>query len=34
MIAGTQADDQSDAGSTKYTPYFALTGELWGDFCE
>ena len=30
MIVGTQAEYQSDAGSTKYTPYLALTGELWG----
>ena len=34
MIAGIQAECQSDAGSTKDTPYLALTGELWGVFCE
>ena len=34
MIAGTEAEYQSDAGSTKYTPYLALMGELWGVFCE
>ena len=34
MIAGTQAEFQSDAGSTKDTPYLALTGEIWGVFCE
>ena len=34
MIAGTQAEYQSDAGSTKDTPYLALTAELWGAFCE
>ena len=34
MIAGTQEDYQSDTGSTKDTPYLALTGELWGVFCE
>ena len=32
MIAGTQAENQSDAESTiwKDTPYLAVTGELWG----
>ena len=34
MIAGTQAEYQSDAESTKDTPYLALTGELWDVFCE
>ena len=34
MIAGTQADYESDAGSTKDAPYLALTGELWGIFCK
>ena len=34
MITGTGAEYQSDAGSTKDTPYLALTGELWGVFCE
>ena len=34
MIARTQAEYQSDAGSKKDTPYLALTGELWGDFCK
>ena len=33
-ITGTGAEYQSDAGSTKDTPYLALTGELWGVFCE
>ena len=28
------AEYQSDAGSTKCTPYLTLTGELWGVFCE
>ena len=30
----TEAEYQPDAGSTKYTPYLALTGEPWGVFCE
>ena len=34
MIRGTEAEYQSVAGSTKDTPYLALTGELWGVFCE
>ena len=34
MIAGTQAKCQSDVGFTKDTPYLALTGEIWGVFCE
>ena len=34
MIAGTEAEYRSDAGSTKDTPYHALRGELWGIFCE
>ena len=34
IIAETEAKNKSDAGSTKDTPYFALTGELWGVFCE
>ena len=34
MIAGTQAEYQSDDGFTKDTPYLALTGELWGVFWE
>ena len=33
MIAGTEAEYQSDAGSTNYTPYHTLTGELWSVFC-
>ena len=33
MFAGTQAEYQSDAGSTKHTPYLTLTGEIWGVFC-
>ena len=34
MIAGTQAEYQSDAEYTKDTPYLALMGELWDVFCE
>ena len=34
MIAGTQGEYQSDAGSTKDTPYLSLTGKLWGVFHE
>ena len=34
MIAGTREEYQSDAGSTKDTPYLALTGEQWGVLCE
>ena len=34
MITGTEAEYQSGAGSTKDTPYLALTGDLWGVFCE
>ena len=34
MIAGSEAEYQLDAESTKDTPYLALTGELWGVFCE
>ena len=34
MITGTPAEYQSDAGSTKDTPYLTLTGELWGVVCE
>ena len=34
MIGGTQAEYQSDAGSTKDTPYLALMGELWDVSCE
>ena len=30
MIADTQAEYQSDAGSTKDTQYLALTGKQWG----
>ena len=33
IITGTEAEYQSDTGSTKYLPYLALTGELWGVFC-
>ena len=32
MIAGTRAEYQLDAESTKDTSYLALTGELWGSF--
>ena len=34
MIRDTDAEYQADAGSTKDTPYLALTGELWGVFRE
>ena len=34
MIAGTQAEYQSDDVSTKDAPFLALTDELWGDFCD
>ena len=34
MIAGIQAEYQSDVGCTKDTTYLALTGELWDVFCE
>ena len=34
MIIEIEAESQSDAGTTKDTPYLALTGELWGVFCE
>ena len=33
-IEGAEAEYQSDAGSTKDTPYLVLPGELWGVFCE
>ena len=32
MIAGAQADYKSGAGSTKDTPFLAVTGELWDIF--
>ena len=34
IITETEAECLSDAGSTKDTPYFVLTGDLWGGFCE
>ena len=34
MIIEIEAEYQSDAETTKDTPYLALTGELWGVFCE
>ena len=34
MIIGTEAEYQSDAKFIKDTLYLALTGELWGVFCE
>ena len=34
MIAGIQAEYQSNARSTKDTPYLTLLGELWDVFCE
>ena len=33
-LATTEAGYQSDAESTKDSPYLALMGELWGVFCE
>ena len=33
MNAEIEAEYESDAGSTKDTPYLALTGEHWGVFC-
>ena len=30
----TMVERKSDLKLTKHTPYLALTGELWGDFCE
>ena len=30
----TAADQESDLKLTTYTPYLALTGELWGICCE
>ena len=34
MIIEIEVEYQSDAGTTKDTPYLTLTGELWGVFCE
>ena len=34
MLHKCEAEYQSDAGSTKDTPYLTLTGELWSVFCE
>ena len=34
MIAGTEAEYQSDAESTKETPNLTLTCQPWGVFCE
>ena len=34
MVAETQVEQQSDAGSTKDTPYLVLMGELWVVFCK
>ena len=34
MITGIRAEYEPDAGSTKDTPYLAVTGELWGVFRE
>ena len=33
MITEIEAEYKYDAGSTKDTPYLALTGELWDVFC-
>ena len=30
----TEAEYKSEFEHTKYTPYLALTGKLWGVFCE
>ena len=30
----TEAEPESDFNHTKDAPYLALTGELWGVFCE
>ena len=30
----TEAEYKSEFEHTKDTPYFALTGEIWGVFCE
>ena len=32
ILHRTEAEYQSDAESTKYTPYLVLTDELWGVF--
>ena len=34
MIILSEAEYQPDHGSIKDNPYLALTGELWGVFCE
>ena len=34
IITGNVAEHQSDVGSTNDPPYLALTGEIWGVFCE
>ena len=34
MMAGTQAEHQSDGESTKDNLHLALMDELWGIFCE
>ena len=34
MSIEIEAEYQSDAGTTKDTPYLALTGELWGVLSE
>ena len=34
MQKNIKVEYKSDAGTTKYTPYLALTGELLGVFCE
>ena len=34
IIAGTEAEYQSEAESTKDSPYLTVTGELWDIFCE
>ena len=34
ITARTEAEYKSVFVATKHTPYLALTGELWGVFCE
>ena len=34
MITENEAEYRLDAVSPQKTPYLALTGELWGVFCE
>ena len=34
ITAVTEAEYKSEFEPTKYTPYLALTGELWDMFCK